>query len=235
MGFLFVGSVGIVPQWFLKRRSLANGFAAGGSGLGGLVYSLAAQKMIATIGLPWAFRVLAIVCGTVLAISSILIRDRNKHVGSSLRMFDHKLLNNVGFLLTLAWGVFSMLGYVILVFSVSAYASSIGLTPQQGSVVSALLNLSQALGRPIIGQFSDRMGRINIAGLLTAVCSLWCFAVWIPATSYGVLLLFVLLSGAVAGTFWATVAPVAVEVLGLVDLPSGLTITWLVLVIPCTC
>ncbi|KAI6787170.1 hypothetical protein KC350_g18854, partial [Hortaea werneckii] len=41
MGFLFVGSVGIVPQWFTTRRSLANGFATSGSGLGGLLYSLA--------------------------------------------------------------------------------------------------------------------------------------------------------------------------------------------------
>ena len=39
MGFLFVGSVGIVPQWFTKKRSLANGISTAGSGLGGLMYS----------------------------------------------------------------------------------------------------------------------------------------------------------------------------------------------------
>lgn len=32
MGFLFVGSVGIVPQWFNKRRSFANSIGAAGSG-----------------------------------------------------------------------------------------------------------------------------------------------------------------------------------------------------------
>src|SRR5271169_5144916 len=37
MGFLFVGSVGIIAQWFTRRRSVANAIAASGSGLGGLM------------------------------------------------------------------------------------------------------------------------------------------------------------------------------------------------------
>jgi MFS family permease len=60
-GFLFVGSVGIIPQWFVKRRSLANAVAAAGTGFGGLVYSLATQRMIDTIGLPWTFRTVGLV------------------------------------------------------------------------------------------------------------------------------------------------------------------------------
>jgi hypothetical protein len=35
--------------------------------------------------------------------------------------------------------------------------------------------------------------------------------------------------------FWATVAPVGAEVVGLQILPSALSIVWLVLVLPCTC
>jgi len=65
MGFLFVVSVGIVPQWFSKRRSFANSIAAAGSGIGGLTYSLASQAMIQSIGLRWAFRVLAILAFAV--------------------------------------------------------------------------------------------------------------------------------------------------------------------------
>ena len=38
MGFLFIGSVGIIAQWFTTRRSVANAIAASGSGLGGLMY-----------------------------------------------------------------------------------------------------------------------------------------------------------------------------------------------------
>lgn len=43
----------------------------------------------------------------------------------------------------LGWGFFSMLGYIVLLFSLPNYARSIGLSAQQGSVIGALLNLGQ--------------------------------------------------------------------------------------------
>ena len=101
MGFLFVGSVGIVPQWFTTRRSLANGIATAGSGLGGLVYSLATGAMIPSIGLAWAFRVLGIVSFGVNFVCAMLLRDRNKVLGSSQLAFDVQLFKRVEYLLLL--------------------------------------------------------------------------------------------------------------------------------------
>ena len=143
MGFLFVASVGIVPQWFDKKRSFASSISAAGSGIGGLVYSLATNRMIQSIGLGWAFRILAIVCGIVNVISALLLRDRNKAIGSVQLAFDVRLFKRPEFLLLLAWGFFSMLGYVVLLFSLPNYARSIGLTAQQGSVIGAVMNLAQ--------------------------------------------------------------------------------------------
>ncbi|KAI4248125.1 MAG: hypothetical protein L6R40_001214 [Gallowayella cf. fulva] len=65
MGFLFIGSVGVVPQWFTTKRSLANGVATAGSGIGGLMYSLATDAMIQSLGIGWAFRILGILAFTV--------------------------------------------------------------------------------------------------------------------------------------------------------------------------
>lgn len=234
MGFLFVGCVGIPAQWFTTRRSLANATAAAGSGLGGLVYSLAAQQMIQTIGLPWAFRVLGIISGVVNLVCSLLLRDRNKSTQSRHASFDHKLFANANFLLLSAWGILSMLGYIVLIFSLANYASSIGLTPHQGSVVSALLNLGQMIGRPPVGYFSDAMGRLNMAAIMTFLCGLFSLVIWVFAHSYGVLILFALVGGMVAGTFWAVIAPVAAEVFAIRELPSVLNLTWVVIVLPTT-
>jgi MFS family permease len=143
MGFLFVASVGVVPQWFSKKRSFANSIATAGSGIGGLIYSLGTNGMIQSIGLGWAFRVLAILAFAVNTICTILIRDRNKAVGAVQDAFDVKLLKRVEFLLLLGWGFFSMLGYIVLLFSLPNYARSIGLSAEQGSVIGALLNLGQ--------------------------------------------------------------------------------------------
>ncbi|KXS93828.1 hypothetical protein AC579_10627 [Pseudocercospora musae] len=234
MGFLFVATVGIPAQWFTTRRSLANGVSACGSGFGGLVYSLAAGAMLKSLGLAWTFRVLGILAFGVNTICAILVRDRNKIIGSSQNASDVQLFKRVEYLLLGGYGWFSMLGYVVLIFSLANYANAIGLSASQASVVSAILNLGQGLGRPPIGYFSDNVGRINMAATMTGLCALFSLAIWIPAQSYGVLLFFAIVGGAVAGTFWATIAPVAAEVVGLKYVPSALNLEWLIIVLPCT-
>jgi MFS family permease len=235
MGFLFVGSVGIAAQWFTTHRSLANGISAAGSGIGGLMYSLAAQAMIKDIGLPWAFRILGIIAFVVNTSCALLIRDRNKQIGSTLLSFDWRLFKRMEFVGLMSFGVFSMLGYVVLLFSLPNYARTVGLTAKQGSIIGALLNLGQSLGRPPIGYFSDSIGRLNMATSMTFLCGLFCLVIWMFAKSFGVIIFFAMIGGTVAGTYWAVVAPVTAEVMGLKRLPSALSITWLVLVLPTTC
>jgi MFS family permease len=96
-----------------------------------------------------------------------------------------------------------------------ACATSVGLSAQQGSIVGALLNLGTVVGRPLIGQLSDTMGRINIATLMTGWCGLVCLVIWIFAKSFGALCFFAILAGMVCGTVWSTVGPVGAEVVGL--------------------
>jgi cyanate permease len=143
MGLLFVATVGIVPQWFSRKRSFATGIASSGSGIGGLIYSLATNKMIKSVGLGWSLRILAIVSCVVEVVCSILLRDRNKAVKSIQHPFDIALFRKGEFWLLMGWGFFSMLAYVVLLFSLPNYARSIGLTASQGSVIGALLNLGQ--------------------------------------------------------------------------------------------
>jgi MFS family permease len=210
------------------------GINAAGSGLGGLIWSLAVGAMIPRIGLGWTFRVLGIIACVVNLVCANLLRDRNKAIGSRFKAFHLPLLKRPEFLLFLGWGIFTMLGYVALLFSLANFALSVGLSPHQGSIVSALLNLGQGLGRPFVGMFSDKLGRINIATILSFACGLFCLLIWIFARSMGLVSFFAVLVGTVAGTYWATCTPVAAEILGLRDLPSGLSITWLTLVPPTT-
>jgi MFS family permease len=186
LGFLFVGSVGVIPQWFTTRRSLANGISASGSGFGGLIYSLATNAMIQSVGLSWAFRILAIISFVVNFTCAILLRDRNKQVGSIHMAFDFRLLKRYEFWLLQGYGFFSMLAYVVLLFSIPNYGHAVGLTQKQGSILAAVLNLGQGLGRPPIGYFSDWIGRINMAGTMTFLSGVLALVVWINAKSFGV-------------------------------------------------
>ena len=234
MGCLYVTASGILPQWFSRRRSLAVGIATSGAGLGGLAYNLGAGAAVEAFGLKWTYRILAACSFACNFLCSMLLRDRNKMVKPSQRPFDYKELGKIEIDLVIAWGFLTELGYVVLLYSLPHYAISLGLSSKQGSVVGAVLNLGLGVGRPLVGYYSDTWGRINMAALMTALCGLWCFAIWIPAKSYGVLVLFALLAGTVCGTFWGTVTAVTTEVVGLKRLPSSFGIICMALVLPAT-
>lgn len=240
MGFVFNSTVGVVPQWFVVRRSFASAIASAGSGLGGLIYSLASTAMIRNIGLPWAFRILAVLSFVVNGACCALMRDRNKALGSVHAAFHTELFRRVEFWLFMAWGFFSLFGYVIVVFSLADFVQTVGFNASQGSIASAMFNresfllhccrrrankgdhvVSQGFGRPIIGLISDRVGRINIAGLSTLVAGLATFFVWIFAGRYFAGTIVYALFGAFAGCIWATVTAVGAEVVGIQLLPSG--------------
>ncbi|KAF7889721.1 uncharacterized protein EAF02_002136 [Botrytis sinoallii] len=151
-----------------------------------------------------------------------MIKYRNKAIGAIQIAFHTSLLKRPEFLLTLAWGSLSVLGYVALLFSISTYANTVGLTIFQGSILGATFNLGGGLGRPVIGYASDCFGRIDTRTF------------WILTKKIGVLNFYALIGGAVSATFITTIAPVGAEVVGLQFLPSALSIFWVSVVIPST-
>jgi MFS family permease len=234
MGMVYITATAILPQWFSTRRSLAVGLASSGAGLGGLVYNLLAGALIQSIGVGWTYRVMA--CGTLVinVLCSLLLKDRNKFVKPVQSWFNYREFGHVEVLLIVGWGFLTDIGYVVLLFSLPHYATSLGMSPTQGSIVGAMLSLGIAIGRPVIGHYSDHWGRVNMAGCMTALCGILCLAIWVPAKTFGVLILFAIPAGAVAGVFWGTCSAVTAEVVGLKRLPTVFGIICVALVTPTT-
>lgn len=199
---LYVPSLPILSQWFTKKRSLANGVSAAGSGVGGAAFAWGTEAVIQRLGSAWALRITGIITFVANLVAVAVIRDRNHVIRPSQLGFDTKLLRRYEVMLLLAWAFVSMLGYIVLLFSLSDFALSIGLDRAQATDVIGLLNVGTAVGRPIIGILSDRWSRIDTAGFLTLLCGLLCFAFWLPATSFGLTVFFAILCGAVVGVFW---------------------------------
>ncbi|KAL6867946.1 major facilitator superfamily domain-containing protein [Trichoderma novae-zelandiae] len=126
--FLYIGTIGIIPQWFARRKGIANGVAAAGSGIGGLVYSLSTEAMISNISVAWAFRITAICTAAVNIVCIILIKDRNKHIKPTQNAFDLGLVRRPELLLVTAWMFLSIIGYTCVLFSLPDNAVRIGLT-----------------------------------------------------------------------------------------------------------
>ncbi|KAI9794286.1 MAG: hypothetical protein M1833_000429 [Piccolia ochrophora] len=232
VGFIYVPSTAILSQWFTAKRSLANGISTAGSGIGGIMFSFAAGALIHSVSVSWALRVMGIITGVMNLAATLLIRHRNEIVQPPQKGFDMDLLRRYDVLLLLAWSSISTLGYITLLFSLPDFARSIDLSKAQAAAIAAFLSLGTAIGRPFIGVISDRFGRIEVAGMLTFACGISVFAIWLPATSYGVTVFYAIINGAILGVFWVTVGPLSVEVGGLAQLPSLLSLSWISVILP---
>ena len=235
IGSMFIPGIAVLPQWFLKRRSLAQGLASSGSGFGGLAFSLGTDAMIRQISLGWALRITGILCLIGNGISTALLRDRNHIVKPPQLGFAVHLLRRYDCLLLLSWAFINLLGYMTILYSLSNYAVQVvRLSQSQAGILTAVLNLGTGFGRPTIGLISDRYGRIEVAAGLTLFNGIIVFAIWLPANNFGVLIFFAIVSGACLGTYWMTVAPLCAEVAGLKEVPSFLSLQWLAAVLPTT-
>lgn len=234
LGFTYIPAAAMLPQWFTKKRSLAVGLASSGAGFGGVAYNLIAGVAIKNLGINWSYRVIALCTLLVNGVSSGLMRDRNKFVKPKQDTLDWREFGHIEVVFVIIWGFLSELGYVVLLFSLPHYATTIGLSQSQGSVVGAVLNVGLCVSRPLVGYLSDRFGRLNMAALMTASCGISCLALWVPAKTYSVLLIFALFAGLGCGTFWGTVTAITAEVVGLQRLPTAFGIICVALVTP-TC
>ncbi|KAK4125874.1 MFS general substrate transporter [Parathielavia appendiculata] len=240
MGLIYIPAMNLLSPWFSSHRSLAVGFATSGAGLGGLAYSLIAGRLIEVSGIAWTWRILSFTSLAANAVCALLLRERPPSVSSSTAgranrySFSPRDFLRIQVFLILCWGFVTEFGYVALWYSLPSYATSIGLNPSQGALVQALLSLGLGFGRPVVGYYSDRVGRINMALCMTLLCGVLCLTVWIPARSYVGLLVFAATAGVVSGTFWSTVNPILAEVVGIAEAGSTYGAICFALVLPTT-
>jgi len=159
--------------------------------------------MIQDISLPWAFRITAVVTCVMNTVCAFFMRDRNQQIVPNQKAFDLNLLKRPEMLLIIGWASFSTLGYTMILFSLPDNTLKLGLTIRDGAITGALANLGMGIGRPIVGFFSDRVGRLNMVTGATFLCALYSLSIWTSAASYGQLLVFSILGGTVLGTWWA--------------------------------
>ncbi|KAL5617963.1 hypothetical protein FOVSG1_000185 [Fusarium oxysporum f. sp. vasinfectum] len=232
IGFVIVPSTAVLSQWFSKRRSMANGISSAGSGVRGAAFTWGTAAMIKLQGLDWALRATGIITLVGIVIATLLLRHRNSQIQPNQRAFDIALLRSRAVALLLMWAFTTMFGYVVLLFSLSEFALAIGLSRKQATDIVGFLNVGTAIGRPLIGLVSDRFSRVATACVLTLLCGLICFVLWLPATSFGLTLFFSILCGAILGVFWMTIGPLSAEVAGIQNLQATLSLAWAATILP---
>ncbi|VEU23554.1 DEKNAAC104520 [Brettanomyces naardenensis] len=214
----------LIPTWFLEKRSLANGTTASGAGLAGLIFSRPVQLLIDQTGsFKWALRMIGIVCGAMLVLSTILMKSRRSLIvntglslwGDIVKNFTRwDIYRQTPMISLITWNFIYGVAYTILLFSLSAYSSSIGLSYKQGSMVTTMQSVAQMVGRPALGYISARYGKANVTILFTLFLGIFSLAFWIFVNSYGALIAYGVIAGFIQGVNWVNFTPMCADVVG---------------------
>lgn len=97
-GCIFIPSVAILPQYFSTKKALANGLAASGSSIGGIIYPIVFRRLQQQIGFAWATRVLGFIALVTLWFSVLVMRPRIKPKGKR-KLWDFSALKETPYLL----------------------------------------------------------------------------------------------------------------------------------------
>lgn len=172
--------MGIVPQWFDKRRGLALGLSASGSGIGGLIMPFIMNALLLKYGAPWTYRIIGFICLALGGFATVLVKEKFPEKTGRKKITDivqWNVLADNNLKLWCAAATITLFGYLIPFFflpsksceamsapsklyqcvhdvdsiPIIAYAAANGLTTSQGSSLVSIISGLNFVGRITTG------------------------------------------------------------------------------------
>lgn len=210
---IFNPCVSVLTHWFDKRRGLAIGIAASGSGVGGIIFNQINNKMLDHVSFGWSVRTMAFIvlfCGVVSSLTLTSRHTKRTAINWEDMKPDLKALLEPDFfwctvgLFFVEWGLFIPMQYIV------SYAVDRNFSRTFGTNLVSYLDTASIVTRIVIGQFADQLGSFNMMILSSFLSFILCVAVWLPAgpTRAGLTVfcvLFGITSGAVVSLSLITV------------------------------
>ncbi|KAI8331708.1 major facilitator superfamily domain-containing protein [Chlamydoabsidia padenii] len=226
---LYCTVMNTAPKWFDKKRGFAMGLASSGSGFGGLIlpFILNAVNSNPSLGVGWAYRILGFIVLACCIGACCLVKERMKAPKQSKQLkdiFDFSALKDLNFLLWMVGSMIGLCGFFVPFFFLPSYARHIGLNPEQGSALVAVLSTGNLLGRPLVGFTADKIGRLNADIIWTILCGLSSLLIWTFASSYGVLMAFCIVFGLFCGSYFTLFSPITLDLVGFERFPTAVSV-----------
>ncbi|KAJ3317140.1 hypothetical protein HDV06_001965 [Boothiomyces sp. JEL0866] len=217
--FSYYPAISVLAHWFQRRLGFAAGFAATGSGIGGLIFGPAINRMLDLYGWENSLRYLGVIGGSITLLCALFIKERthktNKHTDSFL-----KFLSDVKFIGMALASVFSSFGFFVPFFFITLYAVQNGLTEQQGALILGLMNGASALGRLVLGYAADLLGCQNVLVGSLLVASLSTLLIWTFAHDFTTILIYSIIYGVCIGGYISVIPSGTASLFGKQNLSS---------------
>ncbi|CAD6892498.1 unnamed protein product [Tilletia controversa] len=242
-GIAFTPVIMWLPEWFDARRGMATGVAYLGGSVGGILFPLAFNQSLQTVGFRWTLRVQAmiqLVVGVAILASlrpRIPIRaptqdDRDRRGG--LRAYlpgtPRALLSPIGLCVALGH-IFQTSAWTAVSLFISTLCTDIGLSESVSSGVLAAFNASGLFGLLFAGILADMIPFETLMILSAGGCAVFAYLLLGFANSLGVVMAFVLLFGVTGAGFSTAVTPASRALCATTNSPADFSLIALNLVL----
>ncbi|KAJ6101936.1 hypothetical protein N7486_004363 [Penicillium sp. IBT 16267x] len=190
-GCLFVPSVALLPQYFREKRGLANGLAASGSSIGGVIYPIMFDQLEKQVGFAWATRAIGFLAFGTIFISFSIMRVRIKP-REKRKLYQLSAFKDLGYCIFCAAMFLGFLGFYNFLFYVQSYAIDTGIVDDNlGFYLLSILNAASTFGRIGPNFIADHTGPLNMLTPAVTITAILAF-VWIRVhTVPGIIILSV--------------------------------------------
>ncbi|KAJ4358472.1 uncharacterized protein N0V89_003055 [Didymosphaeria variabile] len=216
---IFNAAVSSLPSWFLKKRGLAYGVTAAGSGLGGIIFPIMASHLIPQIGYGWTLRTFAFMILGLLLIAFATVRSR---LPPKIRKFRLQVFidpfKDLRFTMMVISSFLFFLGLFIPINFIEVEAMTNGMSVHLSSYLLPMLNAaryvsalflfprhspnkSSIFGRVIPGALADKFGPYNLQAVMAFFTGILCLALGLPASGNAAFIIFAALYGFASGGF----------------------------------
>jgi len=228
VGCSYVPSVGTVQRWFARRRGFASGLAVSGIGFGTLLMPILAALLIGTVGWRTAYISLGILSALVgITMALLFVNDpRSKGLapdggpalptaasgaseGTELRV----AVRSRPFLTLYFAGLIASFGLFVPFVHLVPFATDQGMSAGQGAFLLGMVGVGSTVGRFLLGNVADRIGR-QLALILAFAGMAITLLIWLVSDTLVPLAIFGLTFGTFYGGFVALMPALVMDYFG---------------------
>ncbi|KAJ1946769.1 hypothetical protein GGF37_000950 [Kickxella alabastrina] len=221
-GFIYSPSISLTSQWHKKNRSLAIGITVAGTGVGGMIVSEIAQRLMEAVGYNWTLRVLALMAfcmsGTAASFYKRRVPIPREGVDFMIIAKDTRLI-----VIGIA-GLFVHAGIYMIWSYLPTAALMLGQSEKASNKLAIYLSAGSTVGRIVSSYASIAFGSINSIFISYTLCSVLILVAMLAIKSMAAYIALAIIYGAISVSY-VSVAPLMIaEMFGVQKVPTAMGI-----------
>ncbi|KAE8328052.1 major facilitator superfamily domain-containing protein [Aspergillus sergii] len=183
-GLILIPGVAVLSTYFSTKLALADGVAAAGSGLGGILYPIIFHRLFDQIGFAWTCRSIGLVILVTIAIPITVFRLRVKPSGKQ-KLLDLMAFREPAYTFFVLGRTLEFISLNIPFYYIQYFAISEGIaTNGLGSYLLSIMTTASVLGRILPNVFANVIGPFNIIFTCTVISGAMIAFVSLPPTCF---------------------------------------------------